>query len=230
MTLASRKERTLSGKGTNGIGAILIAMMIAALSARAQDTGWKQLWDGQDLTGWQQAGPGKFVIENGLLKSEGGMGLLWYTPEKFGNCVIHVVYKTLKKDDNSGVFIRIPEKPTEPWMPVNRGYEVQIDDSQDNYHITGVLYSLTKAMARPGKTGEWNTMEITLDGPRTIVVLNSVKVTDFTEGQAVPPKVKSYEPDRGPRPEMGYIGLQNHSDTDTVLFKEVAVRSLGVHK
>ena len=30
---------------------------------------------------------------------------------------------------NSGVFIRIPEKPTEPWMPVNRGYEVQINDA-----------------------------------------------------------------------------------------------------
>jgi Domain of Unknown Function (DUF1080) len=220
----------MSGKRTNAIARILIASTMAALSARAQDPGWKQLWDGKDFTGWQQAGPGKFVIENGLLKSEGGMGLLWYTPEKFGNCVIHVVYETQKKSDNSGVFIRIPEKPTEPWMPVNRGYEVQIDDSQDDYHITGVLYSLTKAMARPGKTGEWNTMEITLDGPRTIVVLNGVKVTDFTEGQSVPPKVKSYEPERGPRPETGYIGLQNHSDSDAVLFKEVAVRSLGVHQ
>jgi hypothetical protein len=80
------------------------------------------------------------------------------------------VYKTQKKDDNSGVFIRIPEKPTEPWMPVNRGYEVEIDDSQDDYHISRVLYSLTKAMAKLGKRGESNTMDITLDGPRTIVV------------------------------------------------------------
>ena len=211
---------------TSAMRAIFIAVLMTGLCARAQDAGWKQLWDGKDLNGWQQAGPGKFVIENGLLKSEGGMGLLWHTQEKFGNCVIRVVYKTQKKDDNSGVFIRIPEKPTEPWMPVNRGYEVQIDDSQDDYHITGALYSLTKAMAKPGKTGEWNTLDITLDGPRTIVVLNGVKVTDFTEGQQVPPKVKSYEPDRGPRPESGYIGLQNHSDSDTVFFKEVAVRPL----
>jgi hypothetical protein len=111
-------------------------------------------------------------------------------------------------------------------MPVNRGYEVQIDDSPDDYHVTGVLYSLTKALARPGKTGEWNTMEITLDGLRTIVILNGVKITDYTEGQPVPPKEHAWEPDRGPRPDTGYIGLQNHSDSDTVYFKEVAFRPL----
>ena len=80
------------------------------------------------------------------------------------------------------------------WMPVNYGYEVQIDNhpetsNEDEYHVTGTLYSLTKPLARPGKPGpEWNTMEITLDGPRTIVVVNGVKVTDYTEGEPVPPK------------------------------------------
>jgi hypothetical protein len=154
------------------------------------------------------------------------MGLLWYTQEAFGNVVLRVVYRTEKKTDNAGVFIRIPEKPTEPWMPVNRGYEVQIDDSQDDYHTTGVLYSLTKALARPGKTGEWNTLEITLDGPRIAVLVNGTKVTEYTEGQPVPPKRAAYEPDRGPRAVSGYIGLQNHGSGDVVYFKEVAVKPL----
>lgn len=206
--------------------AVLSVIGLCAIISTAQTENWKQLWNGKDFTGWEHVGPGKFVIENGLLKSQGGMGLLWYTPEKLGNGVLRAIYKTNKKDDNSGVFIRIPEKPTEEWMPVNKGYEVQIDDAQDDYHITGVLYSLTKAMAAPGKTGEWNTMEITLDGPHTVVTLNGVKVTDYKEGDPVPAKKASSEPDRGARPEMGYIGLQNHSDTDTVYFKEVAFRPL----
>ena len=205
---------------------VLNLIALCAILSTAQTENWKQLWNGKDFTGWEHVGPGKFVIENGLLKSEGGMGLLWYTPEKLGNGVVRAVYKTNKKDDNSGVFIRIPEKPTEEWMPVNKGYEVQIDDAQDDYHITGVLYSLTKAMAKPGKTGEWNTMEITLDGTHTIVMLNGEKVTDYREGEPVPEKKAKYEPDRGLRPEMGYIGLQNHSDTDTVYFKEVSFRPL----
>jgi hypothetical protein len=116
-------------------------------------------------------------------------------------------------------------------MPVHYGYEVQIDNEspgEDEYHITGTLYSLTKPMARAGKPGpEWNTMEITLDGPRTIVVLNGTKITDYTEGDPVPERKFSFEPQRGPRPNEGYIGLQNHSDKDVVFFKEVAVKMLS---
>jgi hypothetical protein len=111
-------------------------------------------------------------------------------------------------------------------MPVNRGYEVQIDNAADDYHTSGVLYSLTRAMAKPEKAGEWNTLEITLDGLRTVVTLNGVKVTDFTEGQATPPKRESYEPDRGPRPMEGFIGIQNHGNNDVVFFREISVTPL----
>jgi hypothetical protein len=51
------------------------------------------------------------------------------------------------------------------------------------------------------KPGEWNKMEITLNGQITIVQINGEKVTDFTEGDAVPPKTRDFEPERGPRPE-----------------------------
>ena len=82
-------------------------------------------------------------------------------------------------------------------------------------------------MAHPQKSpGEWNTMEITLNGQRTIVVVNGEMVTDFTEGDQVPEKTRDFEPERGPRPESGYIGLQNHDELSTVWFKEVAVKSL----
>jgi 3-keto-disaccharide hydrolase len=209
--------------------ALLIAPMLllaAALPLTAQPDGeWVPLWNGQDLSGWEHVGPGTFAVENGALKTEGGMGLLWYTPKKVGNAVVRVVFKPEKADANAGVFIRIPSRPTEPWMPVHKGYEVQIDDSGDDYHVTGVLYSFTKAQARPTRAGEWNTMEITLDGPRTIIRINGKLVTDFTEGGAVH-EAKQGEPERGPRPEEGYIGLQNHSDRDKVWFKEVSVRRL----
>jgi hypothetical protein len=184
---------------------------------------WTPLFNGRDLTGWEHVGSGRFVVENGMLRTEGGMGLLWYTSRKLGDCRVRVVYRTTARSSNSGVFIRIPEKPTEPWMPVNRGYEVQIDDSGDEHHVTGVLYSLTRAVAHAGRTGEWNELEIGLDGPRTWVKLNGALVTDYTEGAPTPPKGEQWEPDRGPRPAAGYIGLQNHSTADTVYFKEVSV-------
>ena len=118
------------------------------------------------------------------------------------------------------------------WMPVHYGYEVQIDNhpetsDEDEYHVTGTLYSLTKPLSKPGKPGpEWNTMLITLDGPHTIVELNGEKITDYTEGQPVPARKFDFEPQRGTRPDEGYIGLQNHSDNDIVFFKEVSVQPL----
>jgi hypothetical protein len=208
---------------------IALLLLTAGLLPAA---GWRQLFDGKDLNGWKHVGKGDMTVDNGLIQTHGGMGLLYWTREKLGNCVLRVVYKMRDKNDNSGVFIRIPSAPTEPWMPVNKGYEVQIDNhpetsGENEYHVTGTLYSLTKPLAFPGKPGpEWNTMEITLDGPRTIVTVNGVKVTDYTEGQPVPPKKLSYEPDRGRRPDFGYIGLQNHSAHDVVFFKEVAVKPL----
>ena len=207
---------------------VLILFSLMARPALSRTDEWVQLFNGKDLTGWEQVGEGNFVVENGMLKTEGGMGLLWYTRQKIGHSVVRVVFKLTHDQDDSGVFIRIPQKPTEPWMPVKRGYEVEIGNWPDAYSCTGVLYSLTKARARPSKaTGEWNTMEITLDGPHTIVFVNGVKVTDYTEGQVVPAKQHNYEPDRGRRPDAGYIGLQNHSAESAVWFREVAVKSLG---
>jgi hypothetical protein len=211
----------------------LLFMMTKSLSAGAADsTQWRHLFNGKDLTGWKQVGPGSHYVENGLLKSKGGMGLLVWQGEKFQDCTIRVVYAMRDSNSNSGVFIRIPTMPTEEWMPVNKGYEVQIDNApeksgEDEYHYTGMLYSLTKPLAKTGKPGpQWNTMEITLDGPRTIVYLNGVKVTDFKEGDPVPAKKFDFEPDRGPRPLSGYMGVQNHSDADVVFFKEVSVKPL----
>jgi len=167
-------------------------------------------------------------VKDAMMKTEGGMGMLWYTREKIAHATIRVVFKLTAKESDSGVFIRIPEKPTEPWMPINRGYEVEIGDWPDDYSCTGVLYTFTKALARPIKPiGEWNAMDITLDGPRTVVYLNNVKVTDFTEGRPVPAKpAGSHDPDRGPRPDSGFIGLQNHPGSE-VYFKEVSVTPLS---
>ncbi|GAC1630093.1 MAG: hypothetical protein NVS9B14_00240 [Candidatus Acidiferrum sp.] len=152
------------------------------------------------------------------------MGLLWYSAKKISRAKLRLVFKLTGKESDSGLFIRIPERPTEPWMPVNRGYEVEIGDWPDDYSCTGVFYTFTKALARPVRPlGEWNTLEITLDGPHILVFLNDVKVTDFRECDPVPPKPPgSIDPDRGPRPEEGYIGLQNHPG-DPVYFREVSL-------
>jgi hypothetical protein len=196
--------------------------------------GWRQLFNGRDLDNWQHVGPGKFVVENGELRTESGMGLLWYTREQFGNCRIRVVFKTTSAASNSGVFVRIADRPKDEWFAVHHGYEVQICDSQDEYHRTGAIYSLSKSTSLASKPpGEWNVMEITLNGPRILVSLNGVAVNDFDAASPVPPRTKDFEPERGPRPEIGYLGIQNHDDYasgEHVYFKEISVQGLSGDK
>jgi hypothetical protein len=216
---------------------IIVSCLCTALAVPsdnpAQETrheGGRPIFNGNDLAGWEHVGPGKMVVENGVIRTEGGMGLLWYTREKLGNCTIRVVYKTTAERSNSGVFIRIADRPKDEWYAVHHGYEVQISDGGDDYHRTGAIYSLSKATGRPSKVNEWNTMDITLKGQRVTIRLNGVEVQNFDpETAVIPERKKSYEPERGPRPEAGYFGLQNHDDAGAgmhVYFKEVSVRPL----
>ena len=198
--------------------------------------GWQPLYDGHDLNGWKHVGPGSMSVEDGLIRGHGGMGLLYVTGRTFNDCSFRIVYRMKDSNDNSGVFIRIPIEPREEWMPVFYGYEVQIDNhpetsNEDEYHVSGTLYSISKPLSKPGKPGpEWNTMIITLDGPRTLVTLNDSLVTDYTEGQPVPERKFDFEPFRGLRPNKGYFGIQNHGDSDIVYFKEISYRPLTKKK
>ena len=197
--------------------------LLLAVSGSAQ---WKPLFNGRDLTGWEMVGPGRFVVEDGMLKTEGGMGLQWYKDQKLGNATLRVVYKTVSGYANSGVFIRLPEPPRDPWYAVHNGYEVQIEAGGDEWHSTGAIYSLSRSVKRNQKpAGEWNTMEIELRGQKTTIRVNGEVVNEFDGNQAVPERKRWYEPVRGPRPDAGYIGLQNHDAKSTVYFRDVSVKA-----
>ena len=106
-------------------GRAICLIVVATADSLSAQPSRRALFKGKDLGGWQQVGPGSFVVQDGTMKTEGGMGMLWYAREKIGRAV-RVAFKLTAKESDSGVSMRIPEKPTEPWMPINRGYEVEI--------------------------------------------------------------------------------------------------------
>src|ERR1035437_7920723 len=211
----------------------LAILLLLGSPVLAQDA--RQLFNGKDLGGWARmprhegAPPDQkpgFVVQDGMLVTvpDAPEDDLWYTREKIGDVTLRQVYKVNDRTANSSVFIRIPAEPKSEDDAINKGIEVQIDESGDDYHCTGVFYSMTQAKARPYKpVGEWNTLEITLRGPRTIVRLNGTLVTDYDGVAPVPPKRGQYEPDRGPRPDAGYIAIQHHGGKATLWFKEIVL-------
>ena len=211
----------------------LAILLLLGSPVLAQDA--RQLFNSKDLGGWARmprhegAPPDQkpgFVVQDGMLVSvpDAPEDDLWYTREKIGDATLRLVYKVSNRTANSGVFIRIPVEPKSEDDAIDKGIEVQIDESGDEWHCTGVLYSMTQAKARPYQpAGEWNTLEIALQGPRTVVKLNGVLVTDYDGVSPVPPKNGRYEPERGPRPDSGYVAIQHHGGGATVWFKEIAL-------
>jgi Domain of Unknown Function (DUF1080) len=125
------------------------------------------LFNGKSIDGWRMAGPGKFVfIEyDKSLQSEGGMGLLWYTKKKYKDFVLRIDWKVSRTNDNSGIFIRFSNPDNDPWIAVNTGYEIQIDDlampDGNPLHKTGAIYNFAEPSNPQSKlVSEWNTFEI----------------------------------------------------------------------
>ena len=199
------------------------------MTSDAKDYGqWQPLFNGKNLDGWQHVGPGEFVVENGVLKTAGGMGLLWYTKEKFSNSVAARRVQRARAGEGRQLR-RLHPHPDRADRAVDAGEQGlrSADRSTARTTITAPACCIRspRRMAKP-ELKEWNTMEITLTDDRTVVTLNGEKITDYKEGDPVPEKKKSSEPDRGQRAAAGYIGLQNHNDKDVVLFRDISVKKL----
>ena len=177
-------------------------------------------WNGTfSKHGWNHYGPGYFVLDEktGVLKSQGGMGLLWYSRKKYRDFVLELEFKSSQTDTNSGIFLRIPEIPTSDDY-IYHSFEVQIYDCGSGIHKTGAVYDAEAPRSDAFKpTGEWNFCKITFRGDFIHVELNGVEVIGW---KAEPRgKIKDFA-------AAGYIGFQNHDSISPVYFRNIYVKEL----
>jgi hypothetical protein len=203
------KIRTLIVAGLT----VFISLAAFAMPQKKPAGEWIDLFNGKDLTGWKHIGKGSFVVEDGALVTQAGMGLLYYENQSFKDYTLEVEWKVMNKCNNSGIFVRFPEKSDDPWHAVTNGYEIQIDDCDKKglKFQTGSAYdqfAATKLASKPA--GEWNKYEITIVDQHYSVVLNGEKVNEFD----------------GKRGAEGYIGLQNHDPISRVSFRRVRVKEI----
>ena len=181
--------------------------------------------------------PTKWTVKNGEFICTPGSGSV-YTKEKFGDCQLHVEWKTPVKDvegwGNSGVILMgryeiqildssaiVPSKS--PWKPANYA------DGQ-----AGALYGQNPALVNPcRKPGEWQSYDIVFHPPRrengrlvdtgTITVFfNGVLVQDNWQLQGMTTwcrRVKEHYPDA-----EGPLRLQDHGHP--VPFRNIWIRRI----
>ncbi len=207
------------------VASIDAAGPIARLTAAELDEGFEPLireseGSGFSKHGWNHYGPGHFTLdhETGILTSHGGMGLLWYSAEMFGDFTLRLEFRTSVPESNSGVFLRVPEMVTSDEY-IYHSFEVQIHAAGDApIHRTGAVYDAAPPNEdRTRPSGEWNDMEISFVGDEITVSLNGAQVVDWVAEPRG--KIRDFAP-------RGYIGLQNHDWDSSVYFRNIRVKKL----
>ncbi len=199
------------------------------LSKAEVKNGWKLLFNGKDLSGFQAPSrKSKWSVKDGVLIGSGGSGVVG-TKAKFDDFEFVADIrirntskqsgKTDKQDDkagkdakrrgNSGVFIRSKSLTALRGLWPD-GFEVQIDHGDPNFW-TGAIWKTAKAKKIATKDDEWFQMKIQAHGPVIRVWVAGKLVTEY---KAKKPNVS------------GPISFQVHHPTDIVEFKNVKVRPL----
>lgn len=126
------------------------------------ETGWTDLFNGEDLSGWQTTG--NWIVKDGVITlhpREGETGWQRYdayltTEEKYSDFVFEVDFK-FEPTGNSGVFLRVGDLENH----VTSGFEIQILDTHDlekpGHHDCGGIIGTTAPFTNAVKpAGEWN--------------------------------------------------------------------------
>ncbi len=193
-----------------------LASLVLAVTAFADDAGFKSLFNGKDLTGWhlrKADATSSWTVVDGVLNNtveKGGHGVDLVSDEKFWNFTVKYEY-LVPDGSNSGFYLR-------------GRHELQIlgdfASGKAAKGGNGAIYQHTapsEFASKPG--GEWQTVEATVIGNKITVILNGKKIHESVEcdratGSELDGNVK----------EPGSFFLQG--DHGTVSFRNILVKEL----
>ncbi|GGQ75225.1 OmpL47-type beta-barrel domain-containing protein [Streptomyces flaveolus] len=229
------------------VRAINKAARQSGIGKPGQTEGYRTILDGtqESFARWEQVGGGSFALNaDGSITSSTstpGMGMLWFPERKYGDFSLKLQWR----DDapgtgnaNGGVFVRFPwvhdhpEESRPEWVAIKYGHEVQVLDSPSgDMYKTGSVYGFDRVgLAGAGVTGKgtWNDYEIRVVDQHYSVYRNGVLINEFDNigGQDFYPARSDDPGTDGRRFASGYVGLQVHSTTDVVSYRDVRIREL----
>lgn len=189
------------------------------LSEEERNEGFISLFNGKDLNNWWRFYHGKEsfrVSPEGFIENyQAGAGGL-VTRDRYKDFILRLEYKLNAPDTNSGIHLWVPRAARQSKI----GFEFQImgDSALKEPHATstGAIYDVLPAQAvatRP--EGEWNELEIMLQGSHLKATLNGIVVQDVNMDEIEELRY---------RLRRGFIDLQDHDDY--AAFRNVRIKVL----
>jgi hypothetical protein len=182
---------------------------LPAVAAEDVEPGFRSLFDGQTLAGWE-GNEEMFRVQDGAIVA-GSMEReiphndFLCTTEKFGDFELRLEAKLTGKGENAGIQFRSSRVPNHHEVS---GYQCDMGTGKGR-PIWGSFYDESrrrKTLVEPDvdvvkkalKPDDWNAFVIRCEGPRVRIWLNDALMVDYTEEDA---KIE----------RDGIIGLQIHS-------------------
>jgi len=187
---------------------IELGFVLLALPGFAAESEWTNLFNGQNLEGWEQhSGTAKYRAESGEIVGQtvaGSPNSFLCTKREYGDFILEFEFK-VAKGMNSGVQFRsqwftnateveVKGKPKK--IPADRvhGYQYEIDPSPRAY--TGGVYDEARrawlfdlkeneAARQAFKGGEWNQARIECQGDRIQTWINGVPAVDLRDSMTL---------------------------------------------
>lgn len=199
---------------------VLLLALVAATQAPGA-SGWTALFNGKDLSGWKKYGDEKWVVDGGTILCESTANKYGYltTEKTYRNFGLRLKFKG-EAEGNSGVFVHSRITGIDPEHgPDIEGMQVEVDPGKGKH--TGGLYESGGRgwVAMPtaeGESalkggGEWNDLEVSVQGAHIVTHLNGVKVVDYI--------------DPSPKFTDGVMALQIHTGGGVKMrWKEIEIK------
>jgi hypothetical protein len=206
---------------------VFIREITNKLTEQEKADGFKLLFNGKNLRGWQGNTKG-YVVKDGtiVVEPELGGGNL-YTAQEYGDFIMRFEFK-LTPGANNGLGIRTP-------LNVNAAYqgmELQILDNTAEkyntlrpYQFHGSIYGVVPAKRGYLKpVGMWNFQEVIANGKQITVKLNGTTIVDADIDKASTPKTMDGNDHPGLKREKGYIAFCGHGDK--LAFRSLRIKTL----
>ena len=196
----------------------------SGLSKQEAKDGFKSIFDGKTLDGWQGDSKG-YAAENGILicKHPGGGRL--FSAKEYDNFAYRFEFKPTP-GGNNGIAVRSPLKGSTS----RDGIEIQvIDNTADRYknikpyQFHGSIYGMVPAKrGYLEPVGQWNSQEIVCDGPHIKITLNGTVIVDANlddigettiDGEEHPGRFRK-------KGHVGFLGHGSHVEFRNLRIKE----------